>query len=70
MSEAQIIALARRFAEERGWTWYEPVVVRARQWKNLASFQVDTHAGSRGANIRMILAAADGRLLHAAYLPR
>jgi hypothetical protein len=64
------IELARQYAAQREWTWREPVQVRPVKWKGADAYQIDTHVGFRGVNISIVIAAADGAILNAAYMPR
>ena len=70
MSEQELIELARQYAGERGWTWREPVQARPVKWKGADAYQIDTHVGFRGVNVSVVIAAADGSILNAAYMPR
>jgi hypothetical protein len=70
LSEAEVLEIARRYADERGWTWREPVNVRPVRHEGAAAFRVDTHVGFRGVNARIVVRAADGSVLDAGYLPR
>ena len=70
MTEEYILEVARRYADQRGWTWLDPVEIRAVSWASLPAFQVDTNVGNRGLNISIILDAADGSVMHAGFLPR
>ncbi len=70
LSELEVLAVARRYADERGWTWREPVTVRAVRHVGAAAYRVDTHIGFLGMNARIVVSAADGSVLDAGYLPR
>ena len=70
MSEQELLELARAHAEQRGWTWREPVQTRLVTWKGIDACQIDTHVGFRGVNVSVVVAVADGAILHASYMPR
>jgi hypothetical protein len=70
VSEQECIELARQHAEQRGWTWREPVQTRRVKWKGLDACQIDTHVGFRGVNVSVVVAVADGSILNATYMPR
>ena len=69
----EAVERARRYAEERGWAWREPVLVtRSRSFVLVgrATYEVRSNADSRGSNARVIVAADDGSILEAHWLPR
>jgi hypothetical protein len=73
ISSEEAVERARRYAEERGWTWREPVrVTRSRSLVVLgrATYEVRSNAESRGSNARVIVAADDGSIVEAHWLPR
>jgi hypothetical protein len=70
MTAEEAVAAARRTVEERGWTWREPVNVRASTWRQEPVYEVQTNFGNRGSNALVIVHRGDGSVLHAAYLPR
>lgn len=72
ISETEAIARARDIANQRGWTWLEPVEAhqeRAFLWFGAVRWVVVTNAESRGASARIVL-SAEGEILQAGYLPR
>jgi hypothetical protein len=70
MSEEELVDVARRYADERGWTWREPVQAQIVKWQGVDACQIDTHVGFRGVNVRVVVAVTDGAILNAAYMPR
>ena len=70
MTEEELIARAREHAAQRGWSWREPIHVRPVSWHGAAAYQIETHVGFRGMNVSVVVAAADGSILNAAYLSR
>ena len=73
MTRDEAIARARALAQERGWTWHEPVnadlgrawvVLGARRWT------VTSNAGSLGTNVHVVLDDATGAVIRAAFWPR
>jgi len=65
-----MIELARQHAVERGWAWRDPVHAKPVNWKGAEACQIDTHVGFRGMNVSVVVAVADGSILHSAYMPR
>ena len=73
ISSVEAVERARRCAEERGWAWREPVrVIRSRSFVILGrvTYEVRSNAESRGSNARVIVAADDGSIVEAHWLPR
>ena len=73
ISEEDALSLARRAAEERGWSWTEPfhiTPVRAYAIPGRVTYEVRTNALSRGNNLRIVIDATDGTVLEAHRLPR
>ncbi len=73
ISEEDALFRARRAAEERGWSWTEPIhVTRARAYVIVGrvTYEVRTNALSRGNNLRIVIDATDGTVLEAHRLPR
>jgi hypothetical protein len=73
MTHEEAIERARALAEERGWTWREPVRVTERRDFVLLGRRrlcVRSNADSRGTNVLVELDAETGEVLHAAWLPR
>lgn len=66
----QLIDKARRLAEERGWTWHEPVEVSAGTYKGELVWIVRTNVLMRGPSVRVMLRRSDASVVHAGYLPR
>jgi hypothetical protein len=68
--EAEVIAQAEGVAAEQGWTWQEPARARARLRQGRHVWVVESHAGSGGENVRVVIddgngAVVDKRLLNA-----
>jgi hypothetical protein len=64
---------ARRCAEEGGWVWREPVIVkrsRAFVLVGRVCYEVRTNAEMRGSNARIVVDAEDGSIAEAHWLPR
>jgi hypothetical protein len=73
ISSEEAIERARRCAEERGWVWREPVIVkrlRAFVLVGRVRYEVRTNAEMRGNNARIVVDAEDGSIAEAHWLPR
>jgi hypothetical protein len=73
ISSEEAVERARQYAEERGWPWHEPVrVTRSRAFvvSGRVTYEVRSNAQSRGSNARVIVAADDGSIVEAYWLPR
>ncbi|MBP9205320.1 MAG: hypothetical protein KBG28_15225 [Kofleriaceae bacterium] len=73
LDEGTAIAGARAVAAERGWRWEAPVKARrSRTWWPLGrrTWEVRTNAEHIGCNVLVVLDAATGRVVRAAWLPR
>jgi hypothetical protein len=73
VTEQEAIALAKAFAEERGWVWVEPA--RAVRLPAKASvperWEVWSHArGGLGAMARVVIDAATGAVIDQGYVSR
>ena len=65
-----LIAQARQVADERGWTWREPVEVIEGAHGTEAVWVVRTNALMRSPSVRIELRRSDRTLVHAGYLAR
>lgn len=73
ISAEEAVERARRHAEERGWPWREPVsVTRHRAYLILGrvTYEVRSSSDRIGSNARVIVAADDGSIVEAYWLPR
>lgn len=73
LDEGTAIARARAVAAERGWRWEAPIKARrSRTWWPLGrrTWEVRTNAERIGCNVVVVLDAANGRVVRAAWLPR
>ena len=66
----QLIAQARQIADERGWTWREPVEVAEEAYGNEPVWVVKTNVLMRSPSVRIVLRRSDRTVVHAGYLPR
>ncbi|HMF98039.1 MAG TPA: hypothetical protein VKE96_27250 [Vicinamibacterales bacterium] len=66
----ELIEQARRVAEERGWTWREPVDVTEGAHDGEPVWIVRTNVLMRGVNVRVVVRRSDRAVVHAGYLPR
>jgi hypothetical protein len=66
------IARARALADERGWTWLEPVGARrGRAWLvGKRRWTVTTNIEHIGASVLVVLDDATGAIVRAGFLPR
>lgn len=67
---AQLISLAQKLAEERGWTWLDPVEVTSAAHGGDRVWIIRTNAISLGRNVRIILRQSDHAVIQAGYLSR
>jgi hypothetical protein len=65
-----IVAIARRCAEERGWTWQEPIEISPAAEAGQPVWDVRSNAASRGMNVRVVIRRSDLAVIHAGYLKR
>jgi hypothetical protein len=73
MTEAEVLAVVRRVAAERGWPYAEPVLVtRRRPWfrKSGGTWEIFTNRGFIGGNIRMVIEDETGVVLSQGFSPR
>ena len=72
MTREDAIARARALADERGWTWLEPVAARReRAWLvGKRRWTVITNIEQIGASVRVVLDDATGAIVQAGFLPR
>jgi hypothetical protein len=66
----ELIEQARRVAEERGWTWRDPVDVTEGAHQGEPVWIVRTNATMRSPSARIMLRRSDRAVVHAGYLPR
>ncbi len=66
----RLLALGRQVAAERGWSWREPVDVRAAVEQGEPAWVLRTHHLMRGSNVRLVFRRSDLALLDAGWLPR
>lgn len=66
----QLIEQARKLAEERGWTWRDPVEVTAAAEKGEPVWVVRSNILMRSPSVRIVLRKSDHSVVHAGYLPR
>ncbi len=66
----QLISQGRALAEERGWTWREPVEVTTSTEEGEAVWILRSNFLMRGQNARIVLRQSDHSLVRAGYLPR
>jgi hypothetical protein len=66
----ELTGQARRVAEERNWTWREPVEVTEGAHEGEPVWIVRTNTLMRGSNVRILLRRSDHVVVHAGYLPR
>jgi hypothetical protein len=67
---AQLISRAQKLAEERGWTWLDPVEVTSAAHRGHPVWIIRTNAVSRGRNARIVLRQSDHAVIQAGYLSR
>jgi hypothetical protein len=66
----QLVEQARRLAEERGWTWREPVEVNSAIDRGEAVWVVRSNALMKSPSVRIVVRQSDRALVRAGYLPR
>jgi hypothetical protein len=66
----QLIAEAKRIADQRGWTWREPIEVTEEAYANEPVWVVRTNVLMLGQSVRIVLRRSDRTVVHAGYLPR
>src|SRR5579872_2244577 len=67
---SQLIEQAWQLAEERGWTWHEPVEVTSGVERGEAVWIVRTNVTMRSPSVMVMLRRSDHSLVHAGYLRR
>ena len=70
MNSDEAIVRAREIANERGWTWQEPVNVTVEGFLGRKSLHVWSNANSRGCNVSIRFDAETGALQDAHFAPR
>ena len=66
----QLIGQAKKLAEDRGWTWREPVEVNAAIHGGEPVWAVLTNVMMRSPSARILFRRSDHEVVHAGYLPR
>ncbi len=66
----QLVERARQLAIERGWSWHEPVEIKAGACHGESAWEIRSNALMLGQNVRVVFRRSDLELLDAAYLPR
>jgi hypothetical protein len=72
MNKEDAVSRAKAFADQRGWTWREPIhaetyrpwFIMARRWRVVSNYE------ARGMNVRVELDDATGEVLSGNYIPR
>jgi hypothetical protein len=67
---AELLNVAQREADLRGWTWRAPVHSRLQYESGARVWSIRTNAHSLGSNIRMKIRESDQAILEAVFLPR
>jgi hypothetical protein len=68
---AKLLEVARHYADERAWSWVEPVeLVMATSGPEGRIWSLRTNVQARGRNIRMRIRESDLAVIDAAFLPR
>jgi hypothetical protein len=67
---AQLVEQARKLADERAWTWREPVEVTAAAYGGEAVWVVRTNVLMLSPSVRIVFRRSDHSLVHAGYLGR
>ncbi len=71
MNEKEILEIAVKYAQERGWPWLEPIEVRRRsRWFGRAVYMIRSKSEMRGRNVVMMIDAVDGAIKQAGFLRR
>ena len=72
MTAEEAVETARRLAQQQGWPWLAPVEARRRRAFLLgpARWHVWSNAGTRGANVRVVIDDASGAVVERGFLPR
>jgi hypothetical protein len=65
-----LIEQARRVAEERGWTWREPVDVAEAAHESEPVWVVRSNSLMRSPSVRIVVRRSDRAVVHAGYMPR
>ena len=72
LTNEDMISIARGIAQERGWSWQEPVRVRRFRegfW-GPRRCEVVTNSDSRGTNVRVVFDEDTGAVVDSRFLPR
>jgi hypothetical protein len=72
VKEEEAVAIARRHAEARGWTWLEPIAVqRRRRWFVGSPFwEVRTNSRCIGVSIFVRIDERTRAIYYASFFPR
>ncbi len=65
-----LLRQARKLADERGWTWREPVEVTSRADRGEPVWVIRTNILMRSPSVRIVLRQSDLAVIRAGYLPR
>jgi hypothetical protein len=67
----RLVAVAQKYAEERGWPWRTPVEAKlTRAIPNERQWTVRTNLFAIGMNVRVVIREADLTIVEAGYLAR
>ena len=73
MTQDQAIAATKKLADEKGWTWLEPVEARLRKrwifW-GPRRWDILSNCRGRGCNVHVVIDDETGAVCEQAYLPR
>ncbi|KAA3644947.1 MAG: hypothetical protein DWQ07_16225 [Chloroflexi bacterium] len=66
VSTEEALEILKSLADEKGWTWREPVEINSKRGK----WMIWTHHGIRGVNVRGEIDQQTGEILEAGFMPR
>ena len=66
----KLIGQARKLADERGWTWREPVEVASGVDRGEPVWVIRTNILMLSPSVRIVLRQSDFAVIHVGYLPR
>ena len=66
----KLIVQARKLADERGWTWREPVEVTSGLDQGKPVWVIHTNVLMRSPSVRIVLRQSDLAVIRVGYLPR
>lgn len=72
IDQTHAIEIARKFAEEKGWAFAEPLDVRTRRrwFGDIKHFEIETNAGKLGTKARFVIDAVSGTIMSSGYIRR